>query len=379
MAPGRTRPHRNYDSALNYSLWHCHNPFAAFRLFSMSFLFNAYPLARSALFSLDAEKAHELTLSSLQKTYDCRVTRTLLTSNPMLPSTLMGLHLRNPVGLAAGLDKNGAHIDALAQLGFGFIEVGTVTPKPQDGNPKPRMYRLPRASALINRLGFNNKGLAAFIDNVQKSQWHKDGGILGLNIGKNATTPIDKAVEDYLLGLEGVYPHADYVTVNISSPNTQNLRQLQSSDELVKLLAALQEKRKALADQHGRNVPLVVKIAPDLTTEQIDVIADALPRYGIDGVIATNTTLSRDAVQGLQHANEAGGLSGPPVHALSLAVIARLRQQLGPSFAIIGVGGIMSGKEAQEKISAGANAVQLYTGLIYRGPALIDECIRALS
>ncbi|HEY9278468.1 MAG TPA: quinone-dependent dihydroorotate dehydrogenase [Eoetvoesiella sp.] len=345
----------------------------------MSFLFNAYPLARSALFSLDAEKAHELTLSSLQKTYDCRVTRTLLTSNPMLPSTLMGLHLRNPVGLAAGLDKNGAHIDALAQLGFGFIEVGTVTPKPQDGNPKPRMYRLPRASALINRLGFNNKGLAAFIDNVQKSQWHKDGGILGLNIGKNATTPIDKAVEDYLLGLEGVYPHADYVTVNISSPNTQNLRQLQSSDELVKLLAALQEKRKALADQHGRNVPLVVKIAPDLTTEQIDVIADALPRYGIDGVIATNTTLSRDAVQGLQHANEAGGLSGPPVHALSLAVIARLRQQLGPSFAIIGVGGIMSGKEAQEKISAGANAVQLYTGLIYRGPALIDECIRALS
>lgn len=345
----------------------------------MSFLFNTYPFARSALFSLDAEKAHELTLSSLQKAYDCSLTRALFASQPTLPSTLMGMKLRNPVGLAAGLDKNGAHIDALGQLGFGFIEVGTVTPKPQAGNPKPRMYRLPRANALINRLGFNNQGLDTFIQNVQKSQWRKNGGILGLNIGKNATTPIEQAVDDYLIGLEGVFPHADYITVNISSPNTQNLRQLQGSDELSKLLLPLQEKRKALADQYGRQVPLVVKIAPDLTTEQVDVIADTLPRYGVDGVIATNTTLSRDAVQGLPHANEAGGLSGPPVHALSLAVIARLRQQLGDSFAIIGVGGILSGKEAQEKIAAGANAVQLYTGLIYRGPALIDECVRALS
>lgn len=336
-------------------------------------------MARPALFSLDAETAHEVTLTSLQKAYDCRLTRGLLSDQPRLPRSLMGLTLRNPVGLAAGLDKNGAHIDALGNLGFGFVEVGTVTPKAQPGNPKPRMYRLPRAQALINRLGFNNLGLATFIDNVQKSQWRKQGGILGLNIGKNANTPIERAVDDYLLGLEGVYPHADYITVNISSPNTQNLRSLQGQDELAGLLQAIREKRKALADQHRRQVPLVVKIAPDLTTEQIDVIADTLPRYEVDGVIATNTTLSREAVQGLPHAAEAGGLSGPPVHALSLAVISRLRQQLGASFAIIGVGGIVSGKEAQEKMAAGANAVQLYTGLIYRGPALIGECVRALS
>jgi dihydroorotate dehydrogenase len=344
----------------------------------MSFLFNAYPLARSALFSMDAEKAHDLTLSSLQKAYDCRYTRQLISSRPLLPTSLMGLTLRNPVGLAAGLDKNGAHIDALGELGFGFVEVGTVTPRAQDGNPRPRMFRLPRAEALINRLGFNNQGLQTFIHNVQRSQWRRAGGILGLNIGKNAATPIEQAVGDYLLGLEGVYAHADYITVNISSPNTQNLRALQGEDELAALLLALQQKRQALADQHGRMVPLVVKIAPDLTTEQVDSIAAALPRFAIDGVIATNTTLSRDAVQGLPHAHEAGGLSGPPVHEMSLAVIARLREQLGPEFAIIGVGGIMSGKQALEKIAAGANAIQLYTGLIYRGPALVGECVSAL-
>jgi dihydroorotate dehydrogenase len=344
----------------------------------MSILFNAYPLARSALFSLDAEKAHDLTLSSLQKAYDCRYTRQLMSSRPLLPTSLMGLTLRNPVGLAAGLDKNGAHIDALGELGFGFVEVGTVTPRAQDGNPRPRMFRLPRAEALINRLGFNNQGLQAFIHNVQRSQWRRAGGILGLNIGKNAATPIEQAVDDYLLGLEGVYAHADYITVNISSPNTQNLRALQGEDELAGLLSALEQKRQALADQHGRMVPLVVKIAPDLSTGQIDSIAAALPRFAIDGVIATNTTLSRDAVRGLPHADEAGGLSGPPVHEMSLAVIARLRKQLGPEFAIIGVGGIMSGKQAKEKMAAGANAVQLYTGLIYRGPALVDECVSAL-
>ncbi|PLC51508.1 dihydroorotate dehydrogenase (quinone) [Pollutimonas subterranea] len=343
----------------------------------MSFLFNTYPLARAALFSLDAEAAHDVTLTSLQKAYDCRFTRNLLGTRPLRPCTLMGMSLRNPVGLAAGLDKNGAHIDALGHLGFGFVEVGTVTPKPQDGNPTPRMFRLPRAQALINRLGFNNQGLGTFITNVQNSQWRSTGGILGLNIGKNATTPIEHAVDDYLLGLEGVYPHADYVTVNISSPNTQNLRALQGQDELAGLLLPLQEKRKALADQHGRRVPMVVKIAPDLSIQQIDVIADLLPRYDIDGVIATNTTLSRAAVLGLPHAAEAGGLSGPPVHELSLRVISRLRQQLGTSFAIIGVGGILSGQQAREKILAGANAVQLYTGLIYRGPALIAECVQA--
>lgn len=345
----------------------------------MSLLFNGYPLARSALFSLDAETAHELTLSSLQKAYDCKLTRGLMASRSVLPTKLMGLTFRNPVGLAAGLDKNGAHIDALGHLGFGFVEVGTVTPLAQPGNPKPRMFRLPRADALINRLGFNNLGLDTFVANVRKSTWRADGGILGLNIGKNASTPIERAVDDYLIGLEGVYAHADYVTVNISSPNTQNLRALQGQDELTALLEPLREKRKALADLHGRQVPMVVKIAPDLTTEQIDIIAGLLPRYGVDGVIATNTTLSRDAVQGLPHAQEAGGLSGPPVHELSLRVIARLREQLGADYAIIGVGGIASGTQAREKIAAGANAVQLYTGLIYRGPALIQECVRALA
>ncbi|MGB6103352.1 MAG: quinone-dependent dihydroorotate dehydrogenase [Pusillimonas sp.] len=345
----------------------------------MSFLFNTYSLARPALFSLDAETAHDITLRSLQKAYDCSLTRGLMASQPEHPTSLMGLALRNPVGLAAGLDKNGAHIDALGNLGFGFVEVGTVTPLAQPGNPKPRMFRLPRAQALINRLGFNNQGLDAFIANVQKSQWRSQGGILGLNIGKNAATPIERAVDDYLLGLEGVYAHADYITVNISSPNTQNLRTLQGQDELTQLLQPLQEKRKALADRHGRHVPMVVKIAPDLSTEQVDVIAELLPRHEVDGVIATNTTLSRDAVQGLPHGQEPGGLSGPPVHALSLRVIARLRQQLGAGYPIIGVGGILSGRQAQEKITAGANAVQLYTGLIYRGPALIGECVRALK
>jgi len=300
-------------------------------------------------------------------------------AQPKAPCTLMGMQLANPIGLAAGLDKNGAYIDALGNLGFGFIEVGTVTPRAQPGNPKPRMFRLPRANALINRLGFNNQGLDAFLANVQRSQWRKQGGILGLNIGKNADTPIERAADDYLIGLEGVYPHADYVTVNISSPNTKNLRALQSGDELSALLAQLADKRRALEDQHQRRVPMAVKIAPDLTQEQIDAIADTLPRHGIDGVIATNTTLSRDAVTGQAHADEAGGLSGAPVHELSLKVIRRLKEQLGNSLAIIGVGGVMSGQQAREKMAAGADAVQLYTGLIYRGPALVGECVNAVQ
>ena len=251
-----------------------------------------------------------------------------------------------------------------------------MTPRAQPGNP--RMFRLPRANALINRLGFNNQGLDAFLANVQRSQWRKRGGILGLNIGKNADTPIERAADDYLIGLAGVYPHADYVTVNISSPNTKNLRALQGGDELSALLAQLADKRKALEDQHQRRVPMAVKIAPDLTQEQIDAIADTLPRHGIDGVIATNTTLSRDAVAGMAHAEEAGGLS-VPVHELSLAVIRRLKEQLGSRMAIIGVGGVLSGKAAQEKMQAGADAVQLYTGLIYRGPALVGECVKAVA
>ncbi|HCQ46922.1 MAG TPA: dihydroorotate dehydrogenase (quinone) [Achromobacter sp.] len=345
----------------------------------MSILFHAYPLARPALFAMDAETAHEVTLSGLQRAYECGATRKLMHAQPSAPSTLMGMRLANPIGLAAGLDKNGAYIDALGNLGFGFIEVGTVTPRAQPGNPKPRMFRLPRANALINRLGFNNQGLPAFLANVQRSQWRKQGGILGLNIGKNADTPIERAADDYLIGLEGVYPHADYVTVNISSPNTKNLRALQSGDELSALLAQLADKRHALEDQHQRRVPMAVKIAPDLTEEQIDAIADTLPRHGIDGVIATNTTLSRDAVTGQAHAEEAGGLSGAPVHELSLKVIRRLKAQLGNSLAIIGVGGVLSGAQAREKMDAGADAVQLYTGLIYRGPALVGECVRATA
>lgn len=345
----------------------------------MSILFHAYPLARAALFAMDAETAHEVTLKALQRAYDCSATRQMLHAGPLAPATLMGMRMANPVGLAAGLDKNGAYIDALGNLGFGFIEVGTVTPRAQPGNPKPRMFRLPRAHALINRLGFNNQGLDAFIANVTRSQWRTQGGVLGLNIGKNADTPIERAADDYLIGLSGVYAHADYVTVNISSPNTKNLRALQGGDELGSLLAQLQERRKALADTHQKHVPLAVKIAPDLTVEQIDVMADILSRHGVDGVIATNTTVSRDAVAGLPHAEEAGGVSGAPVHELSLAVIARLRERLDPAMSIIGVGGIDSGRKAAEKMAAGANAVQLYTGLIYKGPALVRECVQATA
>lgn len=344
----------------------------------MSILFQAYPLARTALFSMDPEDAHEATLHSLQRAYDCSFTRGLMRDAALFPTKLMGLSLRNPVGLAAGLDKNGEHIDALGNLGFGLIEVGTVTPRAQPGNPRPRMFRLPKAQALINRLGFNNQGLDTFLANVQKSTWRQHGGILGLNIGKNADTPIESAVDDYLIGLNGVYSHADYVTVNISSPNTQNLRALQSENALDALLSSLVERRKLLSDQHGRMVPIVVKIAPDLTNEQIDAIADSLARHGMDGVIATNTTLERASVQGMKHAEETGGLSGAPVHELSLKVISRLRERLGTQMAIIGVGGILSGQHAVEKIRAGANAVQLYTGLIYRGPGLVGECVRAI-
>jgi dihydroorotate dehydrogenase len=344
----------------------------------MSILFQAYPFARQALFALDAETAHDTTLHALQKAYDCSLTRGMLHSRVSDPATLMGLPLLNRVGLAAGLDKNGAHIDAMGNLGFGFIEVGTVTPRGQPGNPKPRMFRIPQAQALINRLGFNNLGLETFLANVARSTWRSKGGIVGLNIGKNADTPIEQAADDYLIGLTGVYPHADYITVNISSPNTKNLRGLQGEHELDQLLSQLQQRRLELAEQHGRRVPLAVKIAPDLSEEQIDIIAQVLPRHGIDGVIATNTTLERSAVQGMNHADEAGGLSGAPLHARSLEVIARLRQRVGAELAIIGVGGIVYGQHAAEKIAAGADAVQLYTGLIYRGPALVSESVKAM-
>ena len=292
----------------------------------------------------------------------------------------MGIRFPNPVGLAAGLDKDGACIDGLAALGFGFIEIGTVTPRAQPGNPKPRMFRLPHANALINRMGFNNGGVDAFVRNVQASRFYQEKqGILGLNIGKNADTPIERATEDYLICLEKVYPFADYVTVNISSPNTKNLRTLQQTSALDELLGALKQSQRTLADRHGRYVPLALKIAPDLDAEQIKSIADSLLQHQIDAVIATNTTITRDAVQGLAHAEEAGGLSGAPVLPLSNRVISALHAELGDAIPIIGVGGILSGADARAKFAAGAKLVQLYTGLIYRGPALVRECVQALA
>ena len=338
-----------------------------------------YAFARPFLFGLDPEQAHDLTMASLARLQntpaDC------LWRQPRIadPVTVAGLKFPNRVGLAAGLDKNGRCIDGLGAMGFGFIEVGTVTPKAQPGNPKPRMFRLPAKQALINRLGFNNEGLDAFVANVQRARsFRATGGILGLNIGKNAATPIERAADDYLIGLAGVYPHADYVAVNISSPNTQNLRALQSDAALDALLSALHAHRKPLAKKHGKTVPMFVKIAPDLDEAQVSVIAATLKANGIDGVIATNTTLSRDAVKGLAHADEAGGLSGAPVREASNRVIAQLRAALGAGYPIIGVGGVMSAADARAKIAAGADLVQIYTGLIYGGPALVSQAARAL-
>lgn len=337
-----------------------------------------YSLARPFLFGLDPETAHEVTLQSLARLHRTPLQWAWCNSLVEDPVELAGLRFPNRVGLAAGLDKNARCIDALGSMGFGFVEVGTVTPKAQPGNPKPRMFRLPEAEALINRLGFNNDGLEAFIGNVKRSSFRRSGRLLGLNIGKNAATPMENAICDYVVCLEGVYPHADYVTVNISSPNTANLRALQSDDALDALLAALARQRATLAQQHGRRVPIFVKIAPDLTEEQVEVIAATLVRHGMDGVVATNTTVNREKVRGLPHADETGGLSGAPVREASNRVIAQLRSQLGPGFPIIGVGGIMSAEDAVAKVRAGADVVQIYTGLIYKGPALVDQAARAL-
>jgi dihydroorotate dehydrogenase len=338
-----------------------------------------YALTRPFLFGLDPEHAHDLTLGSIARLQNTAADCLWRQARVADPVTVAGVDFPNRIGLGAGLDKNGECIDGLGAMGFGFIEVGTVTPKAQPGNPKPRMFRLPAAQALINRLGFNNQGLAAFIANVQRSKsFRQDGGIVGLNIGKNAATPIERAADDYLLCLDGVYPHADYVTVNISSPNTKNLRALQSDEALDALLSRLQQRRRQLAKTHRKTVPMFVKIAPDLDEAQVGVIATTLRKNDIDGVIATNTTLARDAVQGLPHAEEAGGLSGRPVFEASNRVIRQLRAALGKGYPIIGIGGVLSGADARAKIAAGADLVQIYTGLIYKGPALVSEAAAAL-
>ncbi len=331
-----------------------------------------YALARPLLFALDAELSHQLTLELADAPLRFGLLR--VARVPGAPVRVMGLDFPNPVGLAAGLDKNAAHVDALARLGFGFIEVGTVTPRPQPGNPKPRLFRLSAAQALINRMGFNNVGLDEFLANLERASWR---GVLGINIGKNFDTPLAQAGDDYATCLERVYARASYVTINISSPNTQGLRSLQDKDQLDSLLARLASMRAPLAERHGRRVPLALKVAPDLEATQILQIADAVRRHGIDAVVATNTSLAREGVAGLPHAGEAGGLSGAPIRASATAVLAALAAALKGEVPLIGVGGIMSGADAAGKFTAGASLVQLYTGLIYRGPDLVAECISA--
>jgi dihydroorotate dehydrogenase len=342
-------------------------------------MIDSYPILRPWLFSLDPEKAHEFTLNNLDRAQSWGLLRCFIDKPASNPTALCGMTFPNPIGLAAGLDKDGQHIDALATLGFGFLEIGTVTPKPQPGNPKPRMFRLPQVQGLINRMGFNNDGVDACVARVRQSQFWQDGGIVGLNIGKNASTPIENAASDYVTAMEAVYETASYITINISSPNTQNLRALQGEDMLRALLASIDVARKRLSDQYGVRKALFLKIAPDLNGNDIHFISDLLLEFGIDAIIATNTTIARDAVKGLEFGDEAGGLSGAPVREASTKIIQLLRAQLGSQIPIIGVGGIMSGQDAQEKIAAGANLIQIYTGLIYRGPKLISECAQALK
>ncbi len=335
-----------------------------------------YSLLRPLLFQLDAELAHDLSLASLRLAERLALLKLYPAGPVCQPRRVMGIDFPNPVGLAAGLDKNACVIDGMAALGFGFIEVGTVTPLPQPGNPKPRLFRLPEAQGIVNRFGFNNLGVDQLLRNVEAAKFR---GVLGINIGKNFATPMENAVDDYLICLRKVYPHASYVTVNISSPNTKNLRALQEKEALSSLLQSLKQEQAKLADRHGKYVPVVLKIAPDLSLEQIHEIADLLMAHKIDGVIASNTTLSRDAVQGLKHADQAGGLSGAPVREKSTWVIRELAQRLQGSLPIIGVGGILSGDDALEKMAAGADLVQLYSGLIYHGPGLVHDVCRKLA
>ena len=336
---------------------------------------NLYPLLRPLLFSLDPETAHEVTLKLLKLAHVSGLGKLLYPAIDDKPVQVMGLHFKNPVGLAAGLDKNGDYITALAALGFGFVEIGTVTPRPQPGNPKPRLFRLPEHQAIINRMGFNNLGIDHLLSRVKQSGYD---GILGINIGKNFDTPMDCAVDDYLIGLRKAYTFADYITINISSPNTKNLRQLQQGDEIKALMSALKEEQLKLQQEHGVYVPLALKIAPDLTDDEISHIAGLLLEFEIDGVIATNTTIARDKIAGHPLANEAGGLSGAPVKNPSTQVVRGLAAHLQGKIPIIAAGGILSADDAQEKLTAGASLVQVYSGLIYRGPQLIADIVKSL-
>ncbi|HJR13223.1 MAG TPA: quinone-dependent dihydroorotate dehydrogenase [Rhodanobacteraceae bacterium] len=335
-----------------------------------------YTTLRPLLFSLEAETAHHVTLYALGVAQRSNLMRWVAQPPPPdLPVRAFGIDFPNPVGLAAGLDKNGEHLDALGALGFGFIEIGTVTPRPQPGNPKPRLFRLPEHEALINRMGFNNDGVDALARNVERSRWR---GVLGINIGKNKDTPNERAADDYLACLERVYPLASYVTINVSSPNTPGLRDLQEGDSLQRLIATLMDAREKLASRYGARKPLLLKIAPDLDDAQLDAMASALLGSGIDGLICTNTTIDRNAITGALHADEAGGLSGKPLFDGSTEVLRRMAQRLGDRIPLVGVGGVLTGSDAADKISAGAKLVQIYSGLIYRGPWLLTECVEEI-
>ncbi|WP_445372449.1 quinone-dependent dihydroorotate dehydrogenase [Methylomonas sp. HW2-6] len=336
---------------------------------------NLYPYLRPLLFSLDPETAHHVTLDLLKLAKQTGLSTLSRAKSSSKPVEVMGLNFKNPLGLAAGLDKNGDYIDALADLGFGFIEIGTVTPRPQPGNPKPRLFRLPEHEAIINRMGFNNFGIDHLLAQVGKCQYR---GILGINIGKNADTPLENATEDYLIGLRKSYAAASYITINISSPNTKNLRQLQQGDEIKQLLSALKEEQLKLQTAQGKYTPIAVKIAPDLTDEEISHIAGLLMEFAIDGVIATNTTIARDHIKGHKHANETGGLSGAPARESSTRVVKGLAAELGGKLPIIAAGGILSGEDAQAKLAAGASLVQIYSGLIYKGPQLIEDILNTI-
>jgi dihydroorotate dehydrogenase len=332
-----------------------------------------YSLLRPLLFAFEPETSHRITFQLLEQAY--RWGFPAYSRIPSHPRNIMGLVFPNPVGMAAGLDKNGEHVEALGELGFGFIEIGTVTPRPQPGNPKPRLFRIPQAKAIINRMGFNNCGIDNVLSNIRRANY---SGVLGINIGKNFDTPIEHAAEDYLACLRKAYRDADYIAVNISSPNTPHLRELQNSEELNNLLHALKCSQQKLADEHGKYTPLVIKIAPDLEMRQIDAMAALLMKHEIDGVIATNTTLSRQGVESRPHAEEAGGLSGAPLRERATAVVRRLHEVLGDALPIIAAGGIVCAADAKEKIDAGASLVQIYSGLIYKGPRLVSEIAQSL-